>query len=429
MIWILVGYMWLFLHRPFEVWPILATIRLERSYMICTLIVWFAISAKTWTSNRNNAALFFVAFSIFISTLLSPYAGLGDNLRTENWFKVFVFFLLIMTSVKTEKDLKILVTAFVICFTLYMLHSYREYRCGKGHYTMGTWRMIGVDSTMGDPNTFGNGINYAICLLLPLLALAKEVKQKNHKRLLYLLWLGSFGLSIWCIQLTGSRSSFMVLGISLFGLSMLSKYRVRLLLLFAIASPLLWFSLGENLQNRFRSIWDPSYAGVGAQTFEQRTTAGFHTGIAVWKEHMLFGAGPGGVMKRVDISMGFETHQLYGQVLGELGILGAIAYLTLVFAMLSNHWTAHQLYHRMKRLGREKEALYLYRVSFGVAWAVFLLLLLGMGGHNAFRFTWVWYAAFQAIAVELLRQKANFAMEFDQKIRDHRQLAYQRAAA
>jgi len=405
MIWILVGYMWLFLHRPFEIWPIFATVRLERSYMIFTLIAWFAISAKTWTNNRNNAALFFVAFSIFVSTLLSPYSGLGDNLTTESWFKVFVFFLLIMTSVKTEKDLKILVTAFTVCFTLYMLHSFQEFRNGRGTFRMGIWRMVGVDSTMNNPNAFGNGINYALCLLLPLVALAKEVK--NHKHLLYLLAFGSFALSLQCIRLTGSRSSFMVLGISLLGLAMLSKYRVRLLLLFAIACPLLWIALPESLQDRYRSVWDPTYAAPNAQTFESRTTAGLYGGIDVWRNNMAFGVGPGCYV-RIEGNT-HQTHQLYGQILSELGTLGAIAYLCLVAAILSNHLDAHRLCYRMKSLGREKDALYLYRVSFGVTWAVFLLLLLGMGGHNAFRFTWVWYAAFQAIAVELLRQKVLLA--------------------
>ena len=381
--------------------------------MIFTLIAWFAISAKTWTNNRNCAALFFVAFSIFISTLLSPYSGLGDNLTTENWFKVFVFFLLVMTSVKTEKDLKILVTAFTVCFTLYMLHSYQEYRNGKGEYRMGTWRMVGVDSTMGNPNSFGNGINYAMCLLLPLVVLAKEIKVKNRKRLAYLLCLGSFGLSVLCIQLTGSRSSFGVLGLSLFGLALLSKYRVRLLLLFAIACPLLWFSLSDNLQNRFRTIWDPSAGPANAQASAEGRTDGFLGGIEVWQQNVPFGVGPG-CYALTPRSGGYQTHHLYGQIPSELGLVGILAYLSLVFTMVSNHLDAHLLYNQMKKLGREKDSLYLYRVSFGVAWALFLLLLLGNGGHNAFRFTWVWYAAFQAIAVELLRQKVNAAREFDQ---------------
>lgn len=407
MIWILVGYMWLFLHRPFEIWPIFATIRLERVYMIFTLLAWLGFSAKTWTSNKNNVALFLIAFSIFIATLFSPYSTFGDNLATENWFKMFVFFLLMMTSVKSEKELKILTTAFSVCFTLYMLHSLREYFNGKGVYRMGTWRMVGVDSTMSDPNSFGNSINYALAMLLPVAALMKQELNKKMKRFYKGLFYSSFVLSVWCIQLTGSRSSFAVLGGSLLGLAMLSKYRFRLLLGLAIAAPLIWFALPEDLHNRYMTLIDPSYGPANAADSAQRSK-GFFVGLQVWKDNILFGVGPGcfPIAPHEEL-VGMQTHNLYGQVLSELGTLGAIAYLSLVGMVCLNHWTAHSFYRRMESQHREKEALYLYRVSFAVAWSVFLLLVLGGGAHNAFRYTWVWYAAFQAMAVELLRKKAN----------------------
>jgi len=206
----------------------------------------------------------------------------------------------------------------------------------------------------------------------------------------------------------------------------MSKYRVRLLLTFAIASPLLWFSLTDNLQNRFRTIWDPSAGPVNAKESADSREVFFGIGIDIWKQYPLFGVGPSGFPQASGTEM--QSHGLIPQVLSELGTLGAIAYLALIGAIISNHIGAHLLYKKMLVLKRENEALYLYRISFGVTWAVFLLILLGFGGHNAFRFTWVWYAAFQAIAVELLKQKANFAMEFDQKMRYHRQIALQRAA-
>ncbi len=222
MVWILIGYMWLFLHRPFEIWQILATIRLERLYMIFTILAWFVIAPKTWTSNRNNVGILLVAVAIFFATLMSPYSGFGDNLATEKWFKCFLVFLLIMTSIKTEKDLKILVTGFVICFAIYMLHSYREYQNGRGVYRMGTWRMVGVDNATNDPNSFGASINYVLPLLLPLLTLALQQTKKVRRRTL-LLVLGILGLSVLCIQLTGSRSSFLALIVTLFGVALLYK--------------------------------------------------------------------------------------------------------------------------------------------------------------------------------------------------------------
>ena len=373
--------------------------------MIFTLFAWFAISPKVWTNNRNNAALFLVAFSIFISTLLSPYEGLGNNLTTENWFKVFVFFLLIMTSVKTEKDLKVLITAFTVCFTLYMLHSLREYRCGRHTFRMGIARMLGVDSTMNDPNAFGNGINYAIPLLLPLLIFAREQTTKRRKQLLLILAITSFLLSIICIQLTGSRSSFVALGISLTTLALLSKYRFRVLVLLCVAAPIVWFSLPADLQNRYLTVIYPELGPTSAQESAESRIVFFWMGIDIWKENLPFGVGPS--CFPYASGTGVQSHGFIPQVTSELGTLGVVAYLMLIGCTLANSFESRSLCKKMKAMGREKEALYFHRVSFAVAFTVFLLILLGFGGHNAFRFTWIWYAAFQAIAVGILRQKVD----------------------
>lgn len=410
MVWILIGYMWLFIHRPFEIWPIFATIRIERTYMIFAIFAWFMFSAKSWTSNLNNAALSMVAFSILVSTALSPYGGLGNNLVTENWFKVFVFFLLIMTSVTNEKDMKILITGFTVCFTLYMLHSFREYLNGRGVFRMGIWRMIGVDKTFNNANAFGNGINYALPLLLPLLVFAREIKNKMRKRLAYLLVIVSFVLSAICIQLTGSRSSFAVLGGSLLGLTLMSKYRVRILVIFAVFVSVVWVSTPPRLKIRYISLFDPSVlegADMGAaQASAEGRIAGFWNGVEVWKGNIPFGVGPG-CFARTSISGGFQTHQLYGQVLSELGALGALAYTFLVGSFLMNYFDAKRLIKQLKDRGREQDGRYLYQVVFATGYACFLLLVLGFGGHNAFRFTWVWYAAFQGLAVGMLRKKVE----------------------
>ena len=40
-----------------------------------------------------------------------------------------------------------------------------------------------------------------------------------------------------------------------------------------------------------------------------------------------------------------------------------------------------------------------------------LLLFLGMSGHNLYRFHWVWFAAFQAVALHCIRMRAAAANE------------------
>ena len=45
---------------------------------------------------------------------------------------------------------------------VYLAHSFREYLAGRHTYRMGISRMIGVDKTLGDPNSFGASIVFAL---------------------------------------------------------------------------------------------------------------------------------------------------------------------------------------------------------------------------------------------------------------------------
>ena len=199
MLWLLVGYMWLFIHRPFEVWPWLGAYHIERVYMIVTILYWALVAPKTWLSCRNNVPVFLLAGTLLLASQTSPYANFA---YVEDWFKILVFYFLVITTIRNERELRILVTAFV-CFTaLYELHSLREFLCGRYQYVMGVKRMVGVDATLSHPNSFGASVDYALPFLYPAWTLASKRWQK-------LALTGIFGLGFTCVLLTGSRSSFL----------------------------------------------------------------------------------------------------------------------------------------------------------------------------------------------------------------------------
>ena len=151
MIWLLIGYMWLFIHRPFEVWPVLATLRIERVYILGVITVWLLSGPKGLLPNRLNRAFAFFVTVLVAAWLVSPYPELGTK-AVEDYFKVGVFFVLLMTIVRDERQLRMIITAFLVIMALYMLHSLREYFCGAHVYRGGTRRMVGVG--VSDPNTF-----------------------------------------------------------------------------------------------------------------------------------------------------------------------------------------------------------------------------------------------------------------------------------
>ena len=409
MIWIIVGYMWLFLHRPFEVWPWMGTLRVERVYMITTLVLWLVFGGKQFTSNRINAAILLMALAIFLSALLSPYTTPWDSEATQNWFKLLAFYVLVMTVVKKESDLKIIVTGFLVCFFLYMLHSYYEYQfCGHYVYAMGTVRMIGIDQTMNNPNSFGASIVGHIPLLLPFFIL---VRKNWH----YLFIIAYFLLSVRCIQLTGSRSSFVGLGLLLACSAVVSKRRLLFIPIILLASVVVWSTLSDNLKDRYRSMWNPTINESATHSAQGRSK-GFWDGLKNWQKSPLTGVGP--EMHGKATGEGFLSHQLYGQVAGEMGTLGIIAYLWLVVCFFLNHREAYRSYKRLEYYGYAKEGLYCFRVSLMTFAGTLILLYFGFGGHNAFRYNWVWFAALQATAVSLLEEKARRLAGLNHRFRD-----------
>ena len=66
---------------------------------------------------------------------------------------------------------------------------------------MGIARMIGVDQTLGDPNSFGASIVFALPIVVAVW------KAGLGGRIGRWLLLGYVGLSSLCVLLTGSRSS------------------------------------------------------------------------------------------------------------------------------------------------------------------------------------------------------------------------------
>ena len=211
---LLIGYMFLFIDRPFEVWPWLGDLHVERVYMLFTMGVWLMHSGKRWIPNPQHFAYAGLALTVLACWAMSPWMDRSQPL-VEDWFKIVVFYGLLVTTVHDEKGLKKIVVGFVLVMGLYLTHSLREYIGGRHTYRMGISRMIGVDSTLGDPNSFGASIIYSLPFVP---ALWRSGWGGRRGRYL----IGSYAaLCALCILLTGSRGS--LIGLLLFFFRLLSN--------------------------------------------------------------------------------------------------------------------------------------------------------------------------------------------------------------
>src|SRR5262245_4531134 len=200
MIWLLGGYLWLYIHRPFEVWPALGTLQIERAYMLGVLLVWLVSPNKGWPSNRAHLAIAFFAFSLLLAWLASPFSDSpGCAEVVENYYKVGVFYVLLVSAVRDEEALRKLLQFYLIAVGLYTMHSLYEYVCGRYEYRMGVVRMVGVDQTYRDPNAFAAGLLVAIVMCAPFW-------RERPRRTPTWLIVGYVALMAGCIILTGSRT-------------------------------------------------------------------------------------------------------------------------------------------------------------------------------------------------------------------------------
>ncbi|MBX9582880.1 MAG: O-antigen ligase family protein [Gemmataceae bacterium] len=383
--WLLVGYMFLFIDRPFEVWPWLGDLHVERAYMLFTLAVWLVYPGKRFLPNAQHAAYAAFAAAVLLAWGMSPWAAQGQHV-VEDWLKIVVFYVLLVTTIHDEEGLKHVAVGFLVVMGLYLLHSLREYLGGKYTFRMGIARMVGVDSTLGDPNSFGA----SIVLALPIVAAVWKAGLGG--RVGRLLMTGYVGLSCLCVLLTGSRGSLMTLVLWFLIVIAGSRHRLAYLSGFVLAAPLAYLALPDSLQNRFETIVNPEVGPESARVSGEGRIQGFFMGMDLWAANPLTGIGPGAWRPATGSSA--ESHSLYGQLAGELGTAGVVTFLGVLAAFAANVRAVGAARHSFPD---HRDDL-VYGLGRAVGVSVFLLLFLGAMGHNLFRFTWLWYGGFLVIA-------------------------------
>ncbi len=404
MILLLLGYMWLFIHRPFEIWPWLGSLSIERVYILSCAVFWFLFHQKSYLRNINVLAVFVVSTAIIISDFMTNTSG-KTNLVVEEWLKILFFAILLMTSVREERELKILLTGFSVIFFGYMLHSFYEFKfCGRFEYRMGIPRMCGVGITMSDPNSFAASVIYSLPILVPLLMVFRGIAAIPFR----LFAIASFSLAVICITYTGSRGAMIGLIFYILLAAAFSKYRWRILAAAVVILPIVWVSMDQRLQNRYLTIIDSSRGPENAQESAEGRLVGLKTGLELFKKSPIYGFGPGNALLYTSTKL--QTHNFLGQVAGEMGGIGLLAYAFMCCCITINY-VYSRFYWKILTLRQPDADSYLFQVSQAIFIALLLLLLMGLGGHNAYRYTWVWFALFQAVAVVALKRKVADAIK------------------
>jgi hypothetical protein len=392
MIYLMIFYVYLSIHRPMEIWKPLGDLRPELIFFTLLTAAW-TVAGKRFRSPMLLFSIVGMAAAFVGSWALSPWAEKAE-IVVKNYTLVVVFALIVATALRDERSLYTLLTVFLVVMALYMLHSVWEYKNGRHVYRMSIARLVGIDSTMGDPNSFGASLVYT----LPFLSFYWTHWGRTWKRGLIALY---FLMAVGCVLLTGSRSS--LLGVGVWGglLLMQTRHKAVAAVFLCLLAASSWFVLPDSLKNRFETIIDPSVGPANAQESGQGRIQGLIIGVELFQRFPLTGCGPG-AWRPASGSL-IESHSLYGQCMGELGVAGIVTFGALVITLALH-------LRRLKRVtadGGQMPDPSLHSLARAMQASLFLLLFLGFFGHNLYRYNWAWYCAFTAVALGVCEDRAR----------------------
>lgn len=397
----LIGYMFLFIYRPFEIYPILGVIHVERIWMIASLCFFF-FSGKTVKQKIYGLVpvLFFfcvIALSYLVAADFKLWFG-----NFENYYKIFIFYFLLASSVDSYEDFFQIILAYIIIMFIYEAKSLYEYFFNGRHvFRMGIRRLMGVDEAGSDPNTMANSIIFSLPFVYAIYQDKSFIAKAIQKNLLLLFVV----LSLICIIMTGSRTG----AIGAFALAILvwlkSANKLKWAILLTVLVTVTWNFMPQEKRIRLESIVNPEVVLDGEEGEKFRDSAresaesrkqGFVDGYKLMELSPVLGHGIGGY-KAVRYKVngdpdfrGLQAHNMLGQLMGDLGLMGIVSFFIFVLNLCI-----------MNIRVIKSDCKQLTPFSVAIIMSLAILFLNGFASHNLYRFNWLWLAAFSSIVYRI----------------------------
>ncbi len=392
-------YIFLYIERPWETISILRNIPIERTYAVLMLIVAFLSQKFVITKSPTNKWVYGL---LTIHFLLAPFAFSAEFAVDQGieYGKMVVLYILLLSVADDEVKLKILLKAYLLSTFLYSLHSLWEYSNGRHQYRMGISRMVGAD--WADPNSFGA----TLVLSLPIAYVLARYETNIWLRRMYYTY---FVVVVQCVILTGSRSAFvsLVLIVLIWCFSRQGSLKYLLLITAIISMAVVWNVMPEEKQIRIRSLWDDDAGPANAHESAEGRRTGFKVSWKMFNREPWTGVGAGGsnfvgyrMANKIDEEgqeSATQAHIVYGQVIAEFGVGGAVLFMGLIASISRCCFVAR------KNLSK---GTFLHSLGGAVFLCLVLLMFFGLGGHNFYRPLWLWLAAWSGSLLMLSTRSA-----------------------
>ncbi len=331
--------------RPNETFPqVFGEFPIVKIVAIITLLAYFASKLglaerlTVWPLELKMLALITLLGVAFIPIASSPKESI--DVLTDTFLKVVTIFILMINLLNTRERLRSIMRLVVICGTVLALLAILSYIQGKftvvtkgEEGTVVALRITGaVGGIFGNPNDLATSLDLLIPLAVALAMMRRGLARAAYFACAVLLSIG--------VVVTFSRGGF--LGLVMAAGWMLWKIgrRNRALTAFSFIFVLGVFMavMPSGYSNRITSIFDSSSDPTGSSQARRDL---LERAKDVASNHLIFGVGMGNYT--IYSLHEQRAHNSFLEISAELGVIGLIAYLVMIFAPLRS----------LRRIGRE----------------------------------------------------------------------------
>lgn len=379
------------------IYPQLAAMRLELVVGIVSL-VYLLLSADKFgylsTQNKINKY-----FYLFITVALFSAIFAINTSEAFYWLEFYfkrcwIMYFLVVVFIDDIKELRQFTNIIVIAVSWIAIGAVVNHISGARVVEVnGVLRVRGATGILSNPNGLANTIVQTLPFIYYLFQYTAERKIK-------ILLLGLFSIATYAVFLSGSRGGFYGLVACVFIIAYFSKKRkIAIMIACGFVVGTLVIS-GPSLVSRYATILNPSNLGTSGDA----RIWGLRHGVGMLIRRPILGVGLGNysVARQKWFGWRLWAHNHYGQLIGELGVLGIITWGGLIFYTIK----ACKVVRRKvdSRYPEKSEYYFLSHLAMAVETATYTRLILGMSTHSMHIFFWYLNAGIMVVCMRIVER-------------------------
>jgi hypothetical protein len=385
-----VGYMVLVYCKVSFYYPFMGVIKAELVFAVIVLMRIVATGNLKYYLAQDSTSiskyLFFLTLCIALSFSIAwDYKYSWDH-AVYHYIKTIILFLMIVGSINDKKDIKIFMSSFFLMYLYLAYEPMYNFISGVG----------------GSVQIYGTNYIADVGILSGHVALANNMNQMlplawyfywaNENK--YLKSIAGISFLVFILALIGSGSRGGIIGMGVWGLLIVlfSKNRLKMFMLMSVIAGVLLITQSSHIENTASRI-DSSAT--------QSRLSGLSHGIGIVLKGHVIGVGPGCYLfaRGRYFSYTMEAHNIYGEILGDLGIPGAIVTFLLIFHLFK---AMNKIIKNHEYIEKDK---FIYYLMLGITVSLITRLVISLGSHGLYFFYWYVISALVIVTVKLVENE------------------------